>query len=118
MPIKRYQKISNLSNYYSPIKIPHSEMEKEKHYKLFLMYAKDELHKMNVYVSADVFGESSWGYVTAYGQYFPAISNVVDAISAMPYTDHYEASNGYYPWEHPYEKREYIRRRDRLSELP
>ena len=55
----------------------------------FLMYACDELHKLNVYVSADVFGESAHNYVTAYGQYWPAISNVVDVISAMPYPDHF-----------------------------
>lgn len=55
----------------------------------FLMYACDELHKYNVYVSADVFGESAHNYVTAYGQYWPAISNVVDVISAMPYPDHF-----------------------------
>lgn len=67
----------------------------------FLMYATDELHKLNVYVSADVFGESSWGYVTAYGQYWPAISNVVDAISAMPYTDHFDKNKTY--WENPYQ---------------
>jgi hypothetical protein len=55
----------------------------------FLMYARDQLHKLNVYVSADVFGESANGYVTAYGQYWPAISNVVDVISGMPYPDHF-----------------------------
>ena len=55
----------------------------------FLMYACDELHKLNVYVSVDVFGESAHKYVTAYGQYYPAISNVVDVISAMPYPDHF-----------------------------
>lgn len=71
----------------------------------FLMYACDELHKYNVYVSADVFGESSWGYVTSYGQYWPADSNIVDAISAMPYLDHFGNNYGGYtnPWEHPYE---------------
>ena len=70
----------------------------------FLMYACDELHKLNVYVSADVFGESSWGYVPAYGQYWPAISNVVDVISAMPYTDHFGKGYGGYsePWKYPY----------------
>ncbi len=75
--------------------------EKAQAIQRFLMYATHQLHEMGVYVSADVFGESSWGYVTAYGQYFPAISNVVDAISAMPYTDHFEriASN----WEKPYD---------------
>ena len=65
------------------------------------MYATYELHKLNVYVSADVFGESSWGYVTAYGQYWPAISNVVDAISAMPYVDHFEKKETY--WTNPYQ---------------
>ena len=67
----------------------------------FLMYATNELHKLEVYVSADVFGESSWGYVTAYGQYFPSMSNVVDAISAMPYTDHFEKVESY--WKNPYQ---------------
>ena len=67
----------------------------------FLMYATDELHKLNVYVSADVFGESSWGYVTAYGQYWPAMSNVVDVISAMPYTDHFDQNDSRY-WTNPY----------------
>lgn len=71
----------------------------------FLMYATDELHKLGVYVSCDVFGESSWGYVTAYGQYWPAISNVVDVISAMPYTDHFGNNYGGHanPWEYPYD---------------
>jgi len=55
----------------------------------FLMYATDEIHKYNVYVSADVFGESAGDYVTGYGQYWPAISNVVDVISGMPYPDHF-----------------------------
>ena len=67
----------------------------------FLMYATDELHKLGVYVSADVFGESSWGYITAYGQYWPAMSNVVDAISAMPYTDHFGSDSTY--WTNPYQ---------------
>lgn len=67
----------------------------------FLMYAVNELHELNVYVSADVFGESSWGYVTAYGQYWPAISNVVDAISAMPYVDHFDKKSSY--WTNPYQ---------------
>ena len=67
----------------------------------FLMYATDVLHKYNVYVSADVFGESSWGYITAYGQYWPAMSNVVDVISAMPYTDHFDHNDSSY-WKNPY----------------
>ena len=72
----------------------------------FVQYAKDELHKVNAYVSIDVFGESTNGsYTTAYGQYWPAISNVADVISGMPYPDHFE--EGAYgiidPWNHPYE---------------
>lgn len=55
----------------------------------FLMYASDEIHKMKVYLSVDVFGECSGTYVTSYGQYWPAISNIVDVISSMPYTDHF-----------------------------
>ena len=55
----------------------------------FVMYACDELHKLDVYVSIDVFAESAHQYVTAYGQYFPAISNIADVISPMPYPDHF-----------------------------
>lgn len=73
----------------------------------FLMYACNELHKLGVYVSADVFGESSYGsgYVTSYGQYWPAISTVVDVISAMPYTDHFGKDYGKHnePWLYPYD---------------
>ena len=54
----------------------------------FLFYATDQIHKEGVYLSVDVFGECSSEYVTAYGQYWPAISNIVDVISSMPYTDH------------------------------
>ena len=38
----------------------------------FLMYAADRLHDAGAYISADVFGESAYSYVTAYGQYWPA----------------------------------------------
>ena len=69
----------------------------------FLMYATDILHQHGAYVSADVYGESAFNYVTAYGQYWPAISNVVDAISGMPYPDHFSASGDWLPWEHPYD---------------
>lgn len=72
----------------------------------FVRYACDELHQMGVYVSIDVFGESANpGYTTAYGQYWPAISTIADAICAMPYPDHF--ADHYYgiskPWNHPYE---------------
>ena len=63
--------------------------EKAQAIQKFLMYATDEIHAVGAYVSADVFGESAHNYVTGYGQYWPAISNVVDVISAMPYPDHF-----------------------------
>ena len=53
------------------------------------MYACDEIHKVGAYVSIDVFGESASNYVTAYGQFWPAISNIADVISGMPYPDHF-----------------------------
>lgn len=69
----------------------------------FLMYAVDRLHEKGVYVGADVYGESAYTYVTAYGQYWPAVSGVVDVISGMPYPDHFAQSGNWLPWEHPYE---------------
>ena len=69
----------------------------------FLMYATDILHEHGAYVSADVYGESAYTYVTGYGQYWPAISNVVDVISGMPYPDHFSANGDWLPWEHPYD---------------
>lgn len=66
----------------------------------FLFYAVDEIHKFNAYLSVDVFGECSSEYVTAYGQYWPAISNIVDVISSMPYTDHFGRSVD--TWSNPY----------------
>lgn len=65
----------------------------------FCFYAADQIHEAGAYLSIDVFGESSLGYVTAYGQYWPAISNVVDAISSMPYTDHFGKTD---TWSRPY----------------
>ena len=64
----------------------------------FLRYASEYLHNLGVYVSADVFGETSGddetcfsAWSTSYGQFWPAISNAVDAISSMPYPDHFSA---------------------------
>ena len=68
----------------------------------FLIYAAARLHDAGYYISGDVFGECANAYVTACGQYWPAISSVVDAISGMPYPDHYSAQGDYKPWEHPY----------------
>ncbi len=67
----------------------------------FLFYAADQIHKVGAYLSVDVFGECSSEYVTAYGQYWPAISNIVDVISSMPYTDHFGRSND--TWSNPYQ---------------
>lgn len=66
----------------------------------FLFYATDQIHKENVYLSVDVFGECSGTYVTSYGQYWPAISNIVDVISSMPYTDHFGRTQD--TWSNPY----------------
>ena len=68
------------------------EEEKAEAVQNFLFYAVDQIHKEEAYLSVDVFGECSGEYVTAYGQYWPAISNIVDAISSMPYTDHFGRS--------------------------
>ena len=64
----------------------------------FCFYAADQIHEAGAYFSVDVFGECSDGYVTAYGQYWPAISNIVDAISSMPYTDHFGEAD---TWSNP-----------------
>lgn len=89
----------------------------------FVQYATDALHELNVYVSIDVFGETTNGsYTTAYGQYWPAISNVADVISGMPYPDHFAA--GSYgikkPWNNPYQLMRYWGNyaNDRQKEIP
>ena len=66
--------------------------EKAQAIQRFVMYACDEIHKYDAYVSIDVFGESAHTYVTAYGQYWAAISNIADVISGMPYPDHFTAN--------------------------
>lgn len=72
----------------------------------FVAYACDEIHAAGAYVSIDVFGEcAGGGYTTAYGQYWPALSNIVDVMCGMPYPDHF-ANNSYgiqQPWNHPYQ---------------
>lgn len=76
----------------------------------FLRYATEYLHKKGVYVSADVFGETSGDdanefscFVAYYGQFWPAVSNAADVISSMPYPDHF--GDDYYgvssPWSNP-----------------
>ena len=89
--------IVDLKNTYNESKIQAIER--------FVRYAADELHRLHVYVSIDVFGETSNGtYTTAYGQYWPSISNEADVISGMPYPDHF-ANYSYgiaSPWNNPY----------------
>ena len=99
--------------------------EKAQAIQKFLMYAADEIHEMGAYISADVFGESAHNYVTGYGQYWPAISNVVDVISAMPYPDHfstYEYGFKVPVWTVPYdilkEWGEYVVNRQKSVETP
>ena len=75
--------IINLNNIYNE--------EKSQAIQGFVMYACDSIHEVGAYVSIDVFGESANNYVTAYGQFWPAISNVADVISGMPYPDHFSA---------------------------
>ena len=90
--------VVNLQNIY--------EESKAEAIQLFLMYATDEIHNEGAYVSADVFGESAHNYVTGYGQYWPAISNIVDVISGMPYPDHFDAHQygiEAVVWTKPYE---------------
>lgn len=89
----------------------------------FIKYARDVLHSVNAYISVDVFGETTNStYTTAYGQYWPAISNEVDAISGMPYPDHFSA--GSYglakPWNNPYLLMKYwgSYANDRQKEIP
>ena len=67
------------------------EEQKAQALQTFIMYACDEIHNAGAYVSIDVFGESASNYVTAYGQFWPAISNVADVVSGMPYPDHFNA---------------------------
>ncbi len=72
----------------------------------YMLYARDELHERGVYMSCDVFGETSNDYVTAYGQYWPMMSNIADVMCAMPYPDHF-AIHDYgieqAVWEVPYD---------------
>lgn len=70
----------------------------------FLYYAREELRKVEGYISVDVFG---WNMISGddqdIGQFIPAIANVVDAISPMPYPDHFSSSiyGISQPWHEP-----------------
>lgn len=70
----------------------------------FLYYAREELRKVEGYISVDVFG---WNMISGddqdIGQFIPAIANVVDAISPMPYPDHFTSPifGLAQPWQNP-----------------
>ena len=109
------QNIVDLKNTY--------EEDKVEAIQRFVQYAKDVLHNVEAYISIDVFGETTNStYTTAYGQYWPAISNEADVISGMPYPDHFAA--GSYgiakPWNNPYQLMKYwgSYAYDRQQEIP
>ena len=66
----------------------------------FLFYACDRIHEHNVYVSVTLNSEAVGKYVTAYGQYWPAFSNIVDVISPQAFTDYIGGTSDY--WSDPY----------------
>ncbi len=81
----------------------------------FCFYAADCLRRAGAYISVDVFGESAYGYMTAYGQYWAGISNIVDAISGMPYTDHFAGES---PWADPYKSvRKWAKRAEKQQKM-
>lgn len=72
----------------------------------YLIYAREQLSPLNVYISADVYGlVGSVEDDMSLGQYWEAVSNVVDYICPMMYPSHY--ANGTYglsvPDAYPYE---------------
>ncbi len=92
---------------------------------LFVIYATDELHELDTYVAIDVFGESAHNYVTAYGQFLPAISNIADVVCPMPYPDHFDIHQyGIQDvvWQNPYKLMNtwgsYVEEKQKLIETP
>lgn len=72
----------------------------------YLKYAREQLSPLNVYISADIYGlVGSVADDMSLGQYWEAVSNVVDYVSPMMYPSHY--ANGTYglsvPDAYPYE---------------
>jgi hypothetical protein len=64
----------------------------------FLKYAREELSKKEVYVSADIFGlVASASDDLNLGQYWEGISNVVDFVSPMIYPSHFSYGFGGIP---------------------
>ncbi|WP_094756812.1 putative glycoside hydrolase [Caminicella sporogenes] len=72
----------------------------------YLKYAREELSPLKVYISADIYGlVGSVADDMGIGQYWEAISNIVDYVCPMMYPSHY--GNGVYglsvPDAYPYE---------------
>jgi len=72
----------------------------------YLKYAYEELSPLEVYISADIYGQvGSVADDMGLGQYWEAVSNVVDYVSPMMYPSHY--GNNVYglpvPDAYPYE---------------
>lgn len=72
----------------------------------YLKYAREQLAPLNVYISADIYGlVGSVADDMSLGQYWEAVSNVVDYVCPMMYPSHY--ANGTYglsvPDAYPYE---------------
>ncbi|WZL72876.1 putative glycoside hydrolase [Clostridiaceae bacterium 35-E11] len=72
----------------------------------YLKYAREQLASKQAYISADIYGlVGSVADDMALGQYWEAVSNVVDYVSPMMYPSHY--ANGTYglsvPDAYPYE---------------
>ena len=66
----------------------------------YLKYARKELEPLDVYVSADVYGQVGSSHDDmGLGQYWEGISNVVDYISPMEYPSHY--GKGVYGLQNP-----------------
>ncbi len=72
----------------------------------FLMYITELLHNAETYVGVMVYGQTSEAIVTEYGLYWPAISCVVDVMSATPYPEsygnYYSKGEYYRSYQHPY----------------
>lgn len=72
----------------------------------YLKYAREQLSPLNVYISADIYGlVGSVADDMSLGQYWEAVSNVVDYVSPMMYPSHY-ANKTYglsVPDAYPYE---------------
>ena len=66
----------------------------------FVRYACDVIHQREVYVSVMVSEYCVSKYITAAGQYLPAISNIADAVCPTPFIDNGGNSEEY--WEDAY----------------